>query len=80
MNNSEVLENLRNGMFNDFLDRLEQIYDYIAFTCDKKDNDAKLMQNLNNLIDSMNATCEMFNEELERKLKPFNKRFLDIDL
>lgn len=72
MNGSEVLENLRNGTFNDFLGRLEQIYDYIAFNAEQDKDNERLMNDLDKLISRMNLSCEEYQENLDEKLKRYN--------
>lgn len=72
MNGSEVLENLRNGTFNDFLGRLEQIYDYIAFNAEQDKDNERLMNDLDKLISRMNLSCKEYQENLDEKLKRYN--------
>lgn len=72
MNGNEVLENLRNGTFNDFLGRLEQIYDYIAFNAEQDKDNERLMNDLDKLISRMNLSCEEYQENLDEKLKRYN--------
>lgn len=80
LSNVEVLENLKNGSFTEFISRIEQIYDYVAFTVEKE-QEQKTLKELDSLISVLDDLSRIFDESLSEKMKPFNKRgFFGIEL
>lgn len=73
MKGIEVLETLQKSNFVEFVSRIEQIYDYIAFNCEKESNE-KLLKELNSLINALDEVSQTLNTELDKKVKPFSKR------
>lgn len=73
MKGIEVLETLQKSNFVEFVSRIEQIYDYIAFNCEKESNE-KLLKELNSLISALDEVSQTLNTELDKKVKPFSKR------
>lgn len=80
LNKVEILENLRNGSFTEFIGRIEHIYDYIAFTAEKEP-EQKTLKELDSLISVLNDLSNIFDESLNEKVEPFNKKgIFGIDL